>query len=235
MSAAESTAPQAQAPPSPNIWRIYRAVVGVGLLCGVAIVVVYELTRPIIQRNQLEFREEAIKSVLPGALETQAFRMNDAGQFEAAPSDARGGDLVFAGYDENRALVGLALEAQGMGYQDVLRMLYGYSFEHQSILGIRVLESRETPGLGDRIETDPKFLENFGSLDVSVSADGTAIAHPIEFVKPGEKNAAWQIDGISGATITSEATALMLRESSGRWIPQVRSRREDFKYKQRAE
>ena len=61
-------------------------------------------------------------------------------------------NLVFAGYDDNDQLVGLAIEAQAMGYQDVIRLIYGYSFEAQAIIGIRVLESRETPGLGDRIE-----------------------------------------------------------------------------------
>jgi electron transport complex protein RnfG len=124
--------------------------------------------------------------------------------------------------------VGLAIEAQGMGYQDVVRMLYGYSFETETILGIRVLESRETPGLGDRIETDPAFLKNFGTLDVSLTSDGTAVAHPIEFVKPGEKTSAWQIDGITGATITSRATATMLRESSIYWIPKVRAKQATF-------
>jgi electron transport complex protein RnfG len=109
-----------------------------------------------------------------------------------------------------------------------LRLLYGYSFDEQAIIGMRVLESRETPGLGDRIETDATFLENFVRLDVSVNADGSGLAHPIEFVKPGEKQQAWQIDGISGATITSEATARMIGESSQNWIPLVRARQSDF-------
>ena len=45
-----------------------------------------------------------------------------------------------------------------MGYQDVIRVLYGYSFAEEAVVGIRVLESKETPGLGTRIETDPDFL-----------------------------------------------------------------------------
>jgi Na+-translocating ferredoxin:NAD+ oxidoreductase RnfG subunit len=44
---------------------MYRAVVGIGFICGFAIVGVYEWTRPIIQRNQIEMREQAIKEVLP--------------------------------------------------------------------------------------------------------------------------------------------------------------------------
>ena len=93
---------------------------------------------------------------------------------------------------------------------------------------IRVLQSRETPGLGDRIETDANFLRNFEALDVRLNPPGDQLAHAIEFVKPGEKHAAWQIDGISGATITSRATANMLRESSAQWIPRVYPRQAEF-------
>ena len=209
---------------------MFRAVVGIGVLCGLAIVVVYEITRPIIQRNRIGMLERAITEVLPGATSSAAFRLNENGGFDPIPSDSEGDDLVYAGYDDGRALVGLALRAQGMGYQDVVKILYGYSFEKQAILGISVLESRETPGLGDRIETDPAFLKNFGTLDVSLAADGASVAQLIEFVKPGEKTAAWQIDGISGATITSKATAEMLRESSASWIPKVHSQRVVFEY-----
>lgn len=211
-----------------KIWPMYRAVVGLGFLCGFIIMGVYEGTKPIIQRNRIEMREQAIKDVLPGSVTTQAFLINDEEQFEKAPSDQETGGLLFAGYDDRDRLVGLAIEAQGMGYQDVVRLLYGYSFETQTILGIRVLESRETPGLGDRIESDPTFLKNFGTLDVQLSSDGTAVANPIEFVKPGEKTDHWQIDGISGATITSRATANMLKESSTWWMPKVNAQKNTF-------
>lgn len=220
---------EAPAPPNgPQAWPMYRAVVGVGLLCGLAIVMAHESTLSRIARMQLEMREQAIKDVLPGARSSQAFRLTEDNRFEPVASNLEESNLVFAGYDENLQLVGLALEARGMGYQDVVRLLYGYSLERQAILGFRVLESRETPGLGDRIETDPGFLANFGKLDVSLQSDGAELAHPIEFVKPGKKTADWQIDGISGATITSKATADMLGESAARWAPLLQARRSDF-------
>jgi len=228
MSEENASVKPAQSAQKAKIWPMYRAVVGLGFLCGFIIVGVYEGTKPIIQRNRIEMREQAIKDVLPGAVSTQAFLLDDEEQFVTAPSDQEGGGLLFAGYDKSDQLIGLAIEAQGMGYQDIVRLLYGYSFETQTILGIRVLESRETPGLGDRIETDPAFLKNFGTLDVQLTSDGSAVASPIEFVKPGEKSDDWQIDGISGATITSRATADMLRDSSVRWIPKVNAQKSVF-------
>lgn len=208
--------------------RIYGVVLGVGVACSLAIVSVHELTGPIIQRNKVAMRQRAILDVLPAAVTSAAFQLDESGSLQSVSADAGGEDLLFAGFNEQDDLVGLAIETKGMGYQDYIRVLYGYSFDADAIIGIRVLESRETPGLGDRIETDEDFLRNFDQLDVSLNADGTELAHPIKFVKPGQKSAPWQIDGISGATISSRAIAEMLRDSAALWIPRVRPRRTDF-------
>ncbi len=229
MSERRTPANPPQTAPRVKVWPMYRAVVGIGLVCGLAIVSVFELTGPVIQQNKIELRQKAIFEVLPEAIASAAFRLTDDNRFEPTSPDSEGSDLVFAGYDDQHSLVGLAIEARGMGYQDVVRLLYGYSIESESILGISVLESRETPGLGDRIETDEDFQSNFGDLDVSLSPDGAAVAHPIEFVKQGKKTESWQIDGITGATITSRATADMLRESTVWWIPKIRRQMTDFR------
>jgi electron transport complex protein RnfG len=209
---------------------MYRAMVGVGLLCGLLIVSVYQLTRPVIERKKAAALEQAILQVLPEATTSTTFRLGDDERFtaiEGAPGDDD--RVVHAGYDDGGRLVGLAIEARGMGYQDVIVVLYGYAFELDAVIGVRVLESRETPGLGTRIETDPEFLENFRALDVTVADDGAALAHRVEGVKHGRKEHPWQVDGITGATISSMALADMLGESTGFWIPRVRRRLDDFR------
>jgi len=65
-------------------------------------------------------------------------------------------------------------------------------------------------------------------LDVALGADG-GVAHPIQAVKPGEKEHAWQVDGITGATISSQAIAGILRESSSSWVPRIRAGLDDFR------
>ncbi len=209
--------------------RIYGVVLSVGVVCALAIVTVYDVTRPIIQRNRVAMRQRAILDVLPGASASAAFRVDEStGKIEPTTGAAEDGNVVFAGFDDGGQLVGLAIETQGMGYQDVIRLLYGYSFTAQAVIGIQVLETRETPGLGDRIEKDAGFLRNFESLDVKMNQQGTAVANKIEFVKPGEKTETWQIDGITGATISSRAVAKMLSESTAHWIPRVFARQTDF-------
>jgi electron transport complex protein RnfG len=199
----------------------------VGLLCGLLIVSVFLLTRPVIERNKAEALQRAIFQVLPEARSSATFRLEGDG-FTPLAGKAEASELVYAGYAEDGHLVGLAVEAQGMGYQDVIHILYGYSFEKEAVVGIRVLESKETPGLGDKIETDEEFLKNFERLDVRLTPE-SEIMNPIVFVKHGQKTEPWQIDGITGATISSTAVAGMLQRSTAYWIPKIRRGLDDFR------
>ena len=49
------------------------------------------------------------------------------------------------------------------------------------------------------------------------------MANPIVPVKSGEKSHPWQIDSITGATISSKAIAKILREGSRDWVPVIYS------------
>lgn len=209
---------------------MYRALVGVGVICALLIVSVFLFTRAAIKENRRQVLERAIFNVLPGASTKLTFVLADnnvrvldlnAKAVNTKTLAQSGGALIYAGYDTEHKLVGLAIKAQGMGYQDTIRILYGYAPESQAIVGMQVLESKETPGLGDKIEKDKSFRSNFVKLDVTLTADGGAIKNPIVAVKPGQKNEHWQIDGITGATISSRAIADILKGSTTRWIPLV--------------
>lgn len=218
----------AERPAPTSTWHMYRAMVGVGILCGILIVAVFQATRPVIERNKAEALQSAIFRVLPDATTSTAFRFEEGKGFSEAASSGNGDDLVYAGYDADHELVGVAVEAHGMGYQDVIRLIYGYSFAKKAIIGVQVLESKETPGLGDKIESDPDFLANFDQLDVSLTQDQSALAHPIVPVKHGTKENPWEIDSITGATISSKAVASILNRSTELWIPRIERNLHDF-------
>jgi electron transport complex protein RnfG len=192
---------------------MYRAMVGVALVCGLLIVSVYLATLEVIAANRAALLQRAIFRVLPGTVSYQSVDL---------------GPTVYAGFSADRQLVGIAVPTEGMGYQDVIRILYGYDPQRQQIVGMEVLESKETPGLGDKIETDAHFVDNFSALSVAVAADGLTLAHPLELVKPGAKTRPWQIDGISGATISSTAIARMLGASSASLVPRLYRQRGEF-------
>jgi electron transport complex protein RnfG len=58
--------------------------------------------------------------------------------------------------------------------------------------------------------------------------DLSGLANLIEYVKPGMKQDPWQIDGITGATISSTAVAGILRKSSAVWVPKIKQHLDDF-------
>lgn len=203
--------------PRTSVWSMYRAIVGIGALCALVIVSVFNATATRISENQARFLARAVAEVLPAAQTTVPITTTDDGRVvETAETLAL---PAFLGYDANSELAGAVITAEGMGYQDTLRVLYSYSFELDAIVGFKVLDSKETPGLGDKIEIEPHFLANFEALDASLNADGTALANPIVTVKEGAKTEPWQLDGITGATITSVAIGDILNASANLWIP----------------
>ncbi|MBX3422285.1 MAG: RnfABCDGE type electron transport complex subunit D [Pirellulaceae bacterium] len=212
--------------------QIFTVLLVVGVVCSLAIVSAYLATAPAIARNQIAQRQRAVLAVLPSAIQAQAFQLTADGHFQPVPMQTTGAEVVFAGYDQQQKLVGLAMLGQSAGYQDMVQIAYGYSLDKQTILGFEVLFSRETPGIGDRVPQDAGFLKNFQQLDVRLTADGDRLENVIQYVKPGEKTANWQVDGVSGATITSKAITRILSEGSAYWIPRLWQRRVDFEYSQ---
>ncbi len=207
----------------PSAWHMIRTLGGVGIVCSLLIVFTYQVTLPTIQRNKAEALERACFQVLPGAQTRLTFRLTESDDVvladdEPQPQNER---LIYAGYDGENRLIGVAVEAAGQGFQDTIRLIYGYSPETETVVGIAVLESKETPGLGDKIEKDPDFLANFEALDVALAEDGRGLRNVIEPVKHGTKEHPWQIDGITGATISSKAIAKILNDSTEQLLPVV--------------
>ena len=209
-----------------TVWQMYRSIVGIGAFCALLIVSVYQGTYGRIADNRARFLSSAIAEVLPAVNSTVEVDLDENGALVAATEAA---DLpAYLGYDENDQLVGAVITARGMGYADNITVLYSYSFDLKAIVGHKVLESKETPGLGDKVELEPHFLANFEALDARLNEDGTALANAIVTVKEGEKTEPWQLDGITGATITSDAIGSILNGASGYWLPALKRDARDF-------
>lgn len=209
-------------------FHMLRAMVGIGVLCGLLIVVTYEGTLPRIERLRAEALQEAIFKVVPGISETKAYVFDGTAFRPAGDQDE---NVIYAGYDAQGTFMGVAIEASGQGYADIIRILYGYDPVRQKVIGFYVLESKETPGLGDKIEKDPNFLANFQALDVSLTETFTAIKNQVLTVKKGTKTNEWEIDGITGATISSRAIGNIIGSSTSEWAPIINQNQEIFTHK----
>jgi electron transport complex protein RnfG len=201
----------------------------VGLISSVLLVGTYQLTLPYIEANRKAALERAIFDVIPGAKSRLTFVVTEQKTLERVEEPPPGSDRIYAGYDEAGQLVGVAIEGSGQGFQDLLKIIFGYSHECECVVGMKVLETKETPGLGDKIEKDPDFLDNLSSLDVRLNSDNTALAHPIELVKKGEGTEPWQLEAISGATISSTAVFRIIDSYAGRLVPIVEQNLDQLK------
>ncbi len=212
--------------PATSTWSMYRAIVGIGALCALLIVSVFKSTEGRIADNRARFLAESVAEVLPEADWTLAVDVDASGGLvEAADDTALPGYL---GFDADGNIVGAVVTGIGMGYADNIRVIFAYSFELDAFTAFKILESKETPGLGDRVEVEPHFLGSFERLDASLNAAGDALANAIVTVKEGEKVSPWQIDGITGATITSEAIGNILNEAASTWVPSLERDADQF-------
>lgn len=198
--------------------KMLLAMVGIGIISALLIVMTFELTLPRVQRLKAEALEKAIFEVLSGTVSTQAFGVNASGELFEMKEGDKPETTVYAGYDKNKKIIGYAIEASGQGYADIIRILYGYKPDKEVLIGFQVLESKETPGLGDKIEKEEHFLNNFKALDVSLSNNGE-LNNKVITVKQGEKENPWEIDGITGATISSRAIGNIIGASTTELVP----------------
>lgn len=195
----------------PESVRLAGTLTVAGLLSGLVIVGVHQWTEPTIRANKARALREAVFQVLPGSERMERRVWTGEALAPAAEDPVPGEPSVYAGFDGTGRFVGWAIPAEGAGFQDTIRLLYGYVPEREEIVGMRVLESRETPGLGDRILKDPAFVAEF---------EGLAVEPRVESVKGGG-DAPNQVDAITGATISSEAVVEIINGGNDAWLPRL--------------
>ena len=197
------------ATPPVSSWTMLITLGGAGAAVGLAIVLVYIWTLPSIERYKGGILREAIAEVLhaPARCDT-LFLVNGALADQRPPGDADVPiERVFAGYGANGAIAGYAIAATEVGFADPIEMLIGYEPKSHALLGLKILVSKETPGIADKIEK-PFFLAQFTKLVAPLAGTKATDA-----TKPGD------VAMISGATISSRAVIRGINKAIDRWQP----------------
>ena len=89
-------------------------------------------------------------------------------------------------------------------------IIFGYNPNTAKLMGMKVLDSKETPGLGDKIFKDMKFVNQF------FAGPDT----PLIPTKPGMgKGLPGEIDTITGATISSKKLIEIINHALEEWQP----------------
>jgi electron transport complex protein RnfG len=201
----------------------------VSAICGLIIVGAYQSTFDAVAANRrMAHRAHGVQGDPGGEVDRPSRAAGEKVMRSGIPGDGAGetaippgGVKFFAAYDEGGKLAGIAAEGGAKGYADTVRIMFGYQPDCQCVVGIGVVAMRETPGIGDKIITDKDFLANFAALDVKLNADLSALANEVKAVKHGAKTNPWQIDAISGATITSRAVGKAINDSAQALLPRL--------------
>ena len=161
----------------------------VALIAASILGFVHDLTKADIQAAKDKAQREAITSVLP-PFET----LGDA--WKSLPVDGADSLEFFPAYDANKQLVGVAVKTYTKnGFSGLISIMAGIAADG-SISGYEVLEHKETPGLGSKM--------NLWFKDTAKPAQNIIGKNP-ETTKFEVSKDGGEVDAITASTITSRA------------------------------
>lgn len=167
----------------------------VGLLAGAFLASVGTLTKEKIALNKQREIEQAINKVVPGTqLSQKMYEEKDL--------------TVYGCLNEEKTLLGYALHASGVGFQDKITFMLGTNPTITKINSLTILEQKETPGLGAKITDEESFLKYWLNKNCSeaLSLRKPAVSSPAELSSS-------EINTITGATVSSEAVLKTVNSS----------------------
>lgn len=167
--------------------RMIVALTSVGILSGGFLATVGLLTKERIALNKQREIEAAIAVVVPGTETSQKLYE------ERAIS-------VYGGKNEEGDIIGFAVHASGVGFQDKITLMFGTNTSLTRITSLAILDQKETPGLGAKIADRESFLIYWQNKDCT---------QPLSLRKPPasspEDLSPSEVNTITGATISSES------------------------------
>jgi electron transport complex protein RnfG len=163
---------------------------------GIVLAVTNHLAADDIAVRATEDRLNSLSQVLPKELYDRNPLDNTL-----SLNNAEGKPVTVYRAQKGSEITGLAYEITGTGYAGEIRLMLGVDPKGQ-ILGVRVLAHKETPGLGDKIETKKG--------DWILRFSGLSLGNPAEALWKVKKDGG-QFDQFAGATITPRGVVAAIR------------------------
>lgn len=190
-----------------SISKMGFILMAICLAAGLSLALTRQLTAPRIREQVLQKQLRSLRVVLPRAR-----------SFSSLQS---GGKLDFyRGYSSSGEVVGYAFPGAARGYSSEIRVMVGID-TRGTVTGLKVIEEKETPGLGDEIAHVPCNQTLWQAL--AGKGDSGEICQPPFMQQYAGKKlpelrvvtgpAGREIQAITGATITSRAVTKAVRDS----------------------
>ena len=175
-----------------------------GLITSLFVGLVYVVTKPVIIEAKEQARQEKLYLLAAPLLANGRI---------ASPVQRELPDDAPASFENPLSITPIVTDTEQLGVVLPITALHGYSGpiqlllaldQQQRIVGVRAIEHRETPGLGDQIETRKSdWMLAFNGLRYDdLAPDDWAV-----------QNDGGQFDSFTGATITPRAVVDALKET----------------------
>lgn len=202
-------------------WKLMAMMTIAGGVAGLLIVTAYQVTLPTIEHHKGEVARAAVQEVLEEPASFDTLYLHDGALVKRLPpgTSTKGVAQIYLGHDAAGKRVGFALSGTENGFQDPVTVMFGYDAASHRLIAMKVIANRETPGLGNKIESDSAFINGFMNA-----------AAPITGVKKDRgKSRPNDVVMITGATISSRAVIRIINDAIARWQPLMDAYREEAK------
>lgn len=183
-------------------WRTGLVLAVFAAVCAGSVSLTWELTRERIAENRAALRQQRFAPLLEGVA-WDRITLDDPLRFEP-PHELPGRQpaLIYRALDGGRTSAWI-FEVSADGYSGYIRLLIGLRPD-ATITAVRVLEHRETPGLGDAIEASRSdWIRRFAGLSLGdPPADQWAL-----------RRSGGRFEQFTGATITPRAVVRAVKST----------------------
>lgn len=175
----------------------------IAAICTALVAFTYQVTEKRIEANEQDWLERSLQPALSGLLYDGS--VTESKIIVPPPHDLPGSDaaIIYRVYAQGEPVAALFVVSARDGYSGPIRFLVGVDTEG-IVTGVHVLEHRETPGLGDRVES--------AKSDWVKQFDGRSLVDP----DPGGwaiKGDGGKFDQLTGASVTPRAIIKAMKDT----------------------
>ena len=175
----------------------------IAAVCAALVATTYSLTSERIAVNEKAWLEKSLEPALAGL----TFEGSVSGSMLVVrtPHDLPGPDdvIIYRVYADDLPVAALFAVTARDGYAGAIRVLIGIEYDG-TVTGIRILEHRETPGLGDKIVASRS--------DWVFQFDGRSLGDP-RLEQWSIRRDGGEFDQLTGASVTPRAVIKVTKET----------------------
>jgi electron transport complex protein RnfG len=186
-----------------SIIKTGATLAAIAAVCTALVAATYQLTEERIAANEKALLEQSLQPALGGISFDGS--VSESRIVLQPPHELPGNDpaIIYRVYAAEQPVAALfAVTARG-GFSGPIRILVGVEFDGK-ISGVRILQHRETPGLGDKIEP--------ARSDWVFQFDGHSIGDPVT-PQWAIKVDRGDFDQLTGASVTPRAIIKAIRDT----------------------